>query len=137
MRKDKFTKAQRSRLMSRIHSKETGFENKIFTELKKRGLRFRKHYSKIIGKPDIALPKMRKAIFLHSDFWHGWYFPKWEHILPSSFWKQKIRKNRRRDRKVLTTLRIQGWEVMVVWQHQIRKKPDASISKIIRFLKQP
>lgn len=132
---DRLTKEQRSQTMSKIRSAETGFEKNIFRELRKRGVYFKTHYTGIIGKPDIALPKSRKAVFLHSDFWHGWRLPIWEHILPNKFWKMKLQKNRARDRKVILTLRREGWKVMVLWEHSIRKKPDSSIDKIIKFLK--
>lgn len=131
---DNLTKEQRSRTMSRIRSSNTAFEKRIFQELRKRGIRFKTNYCGVIGKPDIALPKLRKAIFLHSDFWHGWRFPQWEHILPSDSWRIKLRKNRQRDKKVISTLRRQGWTVTVLWEHAFRNEPDASITKIASFL---
>lgn len=129
------TKAQRSRTMSKIRSAETGFEKKIFRELRKQGVYFKTHYTGIIGKPDIALPKSRKAVFLHSDFWHGWRLPTWKHILPSEFWKIKLKKNRARDRKVLLALRRKGWRVMILWEHSYAKNPESSVARIARFLK--
>lgn len=135
MRKDRMTKEQRSRAMSKIRSAETGFEKKIFRELRKRGVYFKTHYTGIIGKPDIALPKSRKAVFLHSDFWHGWRLPSWEHILPSEFWKTKLKKNRARDRKVALALRRNGWKVMTLWEHSYSKDPKSSVASIARFLK--
>ena len=132
---DRLTKEQRSRTMSRIRSAKTGFEKAIFRDLRKRGLRFKTHYASVIGKPDIALPKSRKAVFLHSDFWHGWRLPSWEHVLPSKFWKTKLRKNRARDKKVILALRRQRWNVMVLWEHSFRKDPNGSIARITRFLK--
>jgi len=131
---DKLTKEQRSRTMSRIKSANTGFERMIFLELKKRGVRFRTHYDGAIGKPDIAQPRSCKAVFLHSDFWHGWRLPRWEHILPSEFWKTKLKRNRARDRKVINTLRRKGWKVMVLWEHSFETAPESSLRRIVRFL---
>ena len=74
---DRLTKEQRSWNMSRIRASGTEFEKLIFKELRKHGANFQKNYSKVIGKPDIAKPKYKKAIFLHSDFWHGWQLPRW------------------------------------------------------------
>jgi len=105
--------------MSRIRSSGTAFEQRIFKELRRHGVYFRPHYRRIIGAPDIALPSQCKAVFLHSDFWHGWQFPRWESNLPSEFWKIKLRKNRARDRRVRRTLRHLGWQVLVVWEHEI------------------
>ena len=135
MRKDKLTREQRSRTMSNIRSKETGFEKRIFRELRKRRVYFRTHYVGIIGKPDIALPKLHKAVFLHSDFWHGWRLPSWEHVLPNEFWRTKLNKNRARDRKVIIALRRVGWKVLVIWEHSFCRDPDGSIDQLVRFLK--
>ena len=133
--RDIFSKRKRSEIMSSIRSKNTIFEKKLFYLLRKRGLKFKTHYRGIIGNPDIALPKSRKAVFLHSDFWHGWRLPSWEHILPSEFWKTKLKKNRARDKKVLLALRRKGWEVMILWGHSFRKNPKDSVARIARFLK--
>ena len=121
--------------MSRIRSAGTGFEKKVFREIRRFGIRFRTNYAGTIGKPDIALPKARKAVLLHSDFWHGWQLPRWEAKLPTDFWKQKIRKNRLRDRKVVATLRRHGWKVLAVWEHQIARDAKSTIRKIVSFLK--
>lgn len=132
---DKLTKKQRSWNMSRIRASGTEFERKIFRELQKRSVNFQKNYSGVTGKPDIAKPKSKKAIFLHSDFWHGWQFPRWDKILPNNFWKQKIRKNRKRDKQVMRKLRRQGWNAMVVWEHSFKKNYKTCIEKMVRFLK--
>jgi DNA mismatch endonuclease (patch repair protein) len=131
---DNLTKEQRSRTMSKIKSSSTAFEKQIFRELRKRGIRFRTHYCGVVGKPDIALPRSRKAVFLHSDFWHGWRLPAWEHILPSDFWKIKLQKNRKRDQKVKRILRRQGWNVAVLWEHSFRSNPDVSLGRLVQFL---
>jgi DNA mismatch endonuclease (patch repair protein) len=60
--------------------------------------------------------------------------PRWEHILPSEFWKTKLKKNRERDRKVITTLRRKGWKVIVLWEHSFEAAPETSLLKIVRFL---
>ncbi len=121
--------------MSKVRGAKTAFEIKIFKEIRRRGFRFKTNYIGIIGKPDIALPKIQKAVFLHSDFWHGWQLSRWKGILPSKFWKEKLEKNRKRDKKVLIKLRRLGWKVLVVWEHQIKKDSKRSFDKIIRFLK--
>lgn len=133
--RDIFSKRKRSEIMSAIKSKNTILEKRLFILLRKQGIKFKTHYDGVIGKPDIALPKSRKAVFLHSDFWHGWRLSTWEHILPSEFWKVKLEKNRARDEKVLRTLRRKGWKVMILWGHSFRKNPEGSVARIARFLK--
>ena len=133
--RDIFSKRKRSEIMSAIKSKNTVLEKRLFLLLRKQGIKFKTHYGGVIGKPDIALPKSRKAVFLHSDFWHGWHLSTWEHILPSEFWKVKLKKNRERDKKVLRTLRRKGWKVMILWGHSFRKDQESSVARIARFLK--
>lgn len=132
---DSLTKEQRSRTMSRIRSANTKFERKIFRELRKRGIQFKTHYKAVIGNPDIAKPRLKKAIFLHSDFWHGWRLPKWIDNLPNDFWKNKLKRNRDRDRKVALLLRKKGWEMMVLWEHTLQKDFKSSIERIEQFLR--
>ncbi len=131
---DNLTKEERRRNMRRIRSSRTEFENGVFKELRKRGINFQINYNKIIGKPDIAKPRKKRAIFLHSDFWHGWQFPRWRKKLPSEFWKVKIQKNRARDKQVLRILRS-AWQVMIVWEHSLEKTPKSCIDKMASFLK--
>lgn len=132
---DNLTREERHLNMSRIHASRTEFENGVFKELRKRGVHFKINYSKVVGKPDIAKPKKKKAIFLHSDFWHGWQFPRWRRKLPNGFWREKIRKNRTRDREVLRILRRTGWKVMVVWEHSLKRDREYCINKMVAFLK--
>jgi len=121
--------------MSRIHGSRTEFEKAIFRDLRRRGVTFQANYAGIVGKPDIAKPKKKKVIFLHSDFWHGWQFPRWQKKLPNEFWKEKIRKNRARDRKVLRMLHAAGWKVMVVWEHSLKRDRESCIDKMVAFLR--
>jgi DNA mismatch endonuclease (patch repair protein) len=133
-RRDRLTKAQRSALMGRVKSTRTQFELNVFRELRKRGLHFQPHSAGAFGKPDIALPRARRAVFLHSDFWHGWRLPTWEAVLPDTFWIEKLRRNRRRDQKVVRTLRRRGWKVLVVWEHQIKRSVHDVLDRIVTFL---
>ena len=127
---DKLTEKQRSYCMSRVGSKDTDIERLIRSELHRRGYRFRKHVKGLPGRPDIVFPKQKLAVFIDGDFWHGWQLPTWEHTL-SDFWKNKISKNRDRDRKNFRKLRRAGWTVMRIWGHEIKKDVDSCVEKII------
>ena len=131
---DSFSKKKRSEIMSRIKSSNTAFETAVFKELRKTKIRFKTHYSQIVGKPDIALPAAKKAVFLHSDFWHGWQLPKWRPRLLKRFWVEKIERNRVRDKKVILKLRRHDWKVLVVWEHQINQNRNKYMRKIETFL---
>lgn len=132
---DNLTKDQRTHTMRRIRSTDTKFERVIFCALRKRGVYFRRNYSRVVGKPDIAVPSLQRAVFLHSDFWHGWQLSRWEADLPNDYWKEKLRRNRLRDRVVLRRLRRLGWDVLVVWEHQIAADFDGSLDRIGKFLR--
>jgi len=121
--------------MSKIRSQNTKVENLVFYELRKKGVYFQKHYKKAIGNPDIALPKKKKAIFIDGDFWHGYHFKKLSKRLPKKYWLTKIEKNIKRDRLYRAKLKENGWKILRVWEHQVRKNPDIATEKIVNFLK--
>ena len=132
---DKFDKETRSRIMSAIRSKNTFPEKIVFQALRKRKIYFQKHYKRVIGTPDIALPSHKKAVFIDGDFWHGFRYPLWKKRLKSHFWYKKIERNRARDTKYHRKLRNMGWRILRVWEHQIIKDFDRTIEKIIDFIK--
>ncbi len=131
---DVFSKDKRSKVMSRIHSENTKVEMLVFRELTKRKIYFYRHYKRVIGKPDIALPRKKIAIFIDGDFWHGHDLEKWQSKLPEKYWLQKISDNVARDRRNRAKLRRSGWKVLRIWEHQLCKEPDKYISKIVQFL---
>lgn len=133
---DKITKERRSVIMSKIRSRDTKFEENFNCVLKKRvKIKFEKNVQLIKGKPDIVFKRTKVCVFLDSDFWHGWQYPRWKHLLKNDFWREKIEKNRIRDRKITLFLRKNGWKVIRVWEHAIKSKEIAEIERIINVLK--
>lgn len=131
---DIFSKKKRSEIMARIRAKNTGIEKTVFSHLRKRKIYFRPHYAGIPGKPDIALPAKKVAIFINGDFWHGYRFSSWKHRIPKKYWRQKITSNIARDKKRYATLRRNGWRIMKVWEHDVIKKPEKTCKAIEKFL---
>lgn len=129
---DIFTKKKRSEIMSKIRSKDTVIEKIIFKELRKRKIYFLKHYKKASGNPDIALPKKKKAVFIDGDFWHGYKYAIQKQRLPKKYWLKKIEDNIRRDRKNRAKLKREGWKVIRIWEHEIKKNLEKSLEKIIK-----
>lgn len=127
---DNLTREQRSYCMSRVKSKDTGIEKLVRSELHKRGWRFRKNVKELPGKPDIVFPSVRVAVFLDGDFWHGYRFKQWQHKIPR-FWREKIGRNRLRDRNNRRALRQMGWKVIRLWQNQIKKNFDKCIQLVV------
>ncbi len=120
--------------MSKIRSKNTKAELVVFRELKKRKIYFQKHYKKVPGSPDIAIPSRKIAIFIDGDFWHGRNFIKDKNRLPKKYWLRKIEGNIARDKRNRTKLRKQGWKILKIWESKIRKSPEKTFTKIIKFV---
>lgn len=117
--------------MQRIRSTDTAPERKIMRELKRRKIYFAEHVKRIIGKPDIVFRRKKVIVFIDSDFWHG--HPK-RFIMPITnyeYWSKKIARNKERDRQVTRELRSKGWQVIRLWEHDIKYKFEKSIGTIL------
>lgn len=131
---DKLSKRKRSELMSKIHAKNTKFEKEFIIYLKKyTRKKFQTNVALIKGKPDIVFLKDKACVFLDSDFWHGWQYPRWKHLLKNNFWRGKIESNRIRDKRITLYLRKNNWKVFRVWEHSVRKNPKQAIARIAKF----
>jgi len=129
---DKITKEHRSVVMSKIRSRDTKFEEDFIRTLKKRTRKtFERNVQLIKGKPDIVFERAKLCVFLDSDFWHGWQYPRWKHLLKNDFWREKIERNRARDRKTTLFLRKNQWKVIRIWEHAIKNNEIAEIKRII------
>ena len=113
---------KRSAMMARVRGKDTAPELHVRRLLHARGLRFRLHRKDLPGRPDIVLPGLRIAIFVHGCFWHGHNCPRGKP--PASnrdFWLPKLEANRRRDRDSVEALERQGWRVEIVWECSLKQ----------------
>jgi len=135
---DVFSKKKRSEIMSNIRAKntslETGFLKLLSAKIYPLGYRYKKHYGKLLGRPDVAFVKQKIAIFIDGDFWHGYKFKKTKSRLPKKYWLAKIENNIHRDKKTRAKLRKLGWKVIRIWEHEIKKNPEKIIAKIQREL---
>jgi DNA mismatch endonuclease (patch repair protein) len=89
--------------------------------LHKLGFRFRLHRGDLPGTPDIVLPRFRTALFVHGCYWHGHACRLGQ--LPKSnleYWAPKIASNKERDARKQQELIDLGWNVVVVWQCELR-----------------
>lgn len=123
---DHLTPERRSWNMSRIPNKNTKPEILVRSLLHRMGYRFTVNATnnrKLLGKPDIVLPKYRTVIFVHGCFWHRHKGCK-ETTTPKSrteWWQAKFDGNVERDRRNQRELRKIGWKVIVVWECQTKK----------------
>lgn len=120
---DVMTKEQRSRCMAAIKGKDTKPELIVRKYLFSRGLRFRVQVRKLPGNPDIVLPKYKTVLFVNGCFWHGHEGCRYFHLPKSNveFWKKKIERNISRDARNEEALKALGWNVIRVWECDIRK----------------
>ena len=97
------------------------------------GYRYIKNDRTVFGKPDITFKKIKLAIFVDSEFWHGKDWEDKKHDLKSNreFWYQKIEKNIIRDQVVNETLEKQGWKVMRFWGKAINNNLQICTDQII------
>ena len=121
--------------MSRVKGRDTQPEKLVRSLLHQLGYRFRLHRGDLPGKPDIALPKYRKAIFVHGCFWHQ--HPGCQRAKrPSSneeFWNDKLDRNVARDRKNRKELKKLGWSHLIVWECKT-KDIDILRDQLISFV---
>lgn len=69
------TKEQISRNMRSNKCKDTKPELLLRKELRRRGLRYRKKYKALEGKPDIVFLRAQIAVFVDGKMWHGYEKP--------------------------------------------------------------
>ena len=118
--------------MSRIKSSNTSIEIKLRKTLWRAGIRYRKNYKPLPGRPDIALTKHKIAIFCDGDFWHGkdWSAKKPKLRSNKEYWIAKIERNMARDNDIDKRLRNMGWTVLRFWGKDIEKNADACVEDI-------
>ena len=121
---DSLTPSERRERMARVRGKDTGPERRVRSILTGLGFRYRLHYSKLPGRPDIAFPGRRKIIWVHGCFWHrhpGCALAR----LPKSrleFWKTKLEENRSRDLRNEAEVCAAGWDALVVWECELSEE---------------
>ncbi len=133
---DDLTPEQRRKNMQAIRSKDTTIELRLRKALWERGVRYRKNYKKLIGKPDIAITKYKIAVFCDSDYWHGYDWENRNQRIKSNrdYWVPKIERNMERDREVTSALQSEGWLVLRFWEWQIRKHLSECIETILQAI---
>ena len=121
--------------MSKVRHKDSKIEVALRKALWKEGFRYRKNATNYFGKPDIVLPKYKTVIFVDSCFWHGC---KTHGSMPATrteFWEKKIARNKGRDKEVNRHHKKEGWQVIRVWEHELKTNHTHSVRKIILKLK--
>ena len=115
-------KEQISYNMQQVKNKDSKIELMLRKELWQRGLRYRKNANHIYGHPDIVFIGKRIAVFVDSEFWHGynWEERKKDFKSHQEFWIPKIERNIQRDTEVTSKLESDGWIVLRFWGNDIK-----------------
>lgn len=133
---DIFSKRKRGAVMAKIRSKDSAIERAVSTLLKTSGIRTRSHARSLPGHPDFYSKKMKFVIFADSCFWHGCRYhgsaPKTNRV----FWRNKICRNKERDREVNREYRRMGWTVIRIWEHTLKNNlQNTHVSELLERLK--
>lgn len=129
---DNLTSIQRSKIMRAIRSTNTKDEVRLAKALWHLGYRYRKNNRKVFGTPDLTFKKLKIALFVDSEFFHGkdWENQKNRFKSNQEFWQNKIERNIQRDIEVNTYLMEKGWTVIRFWSTEIKNNLDDCIAKI-------
>lgn len=141
---DVLTPQQRQKAMSHNRGKDTKPEVKLRKSLWREGVRYRKNYKKLPGRPDIAITRYRVAVFVDGEFWHGKGYDgqgyerhkyaslkeQLEHGSNPDYWIPKIERNIQRDREVDAELVGMGWTVVHFWSKDVMRDCDACVLQV-------
>jgi DNA mismatch endonuclease (patch repair protein) len=118
------TPADRSRTMRAVKGQDTTPEMTIRRLVHGMGYRYRLHRKDLPGKPDLIFPARRKVIFVHGCFWHGHGCKRGARVPKANrdYWEKKIARNRERDDRHYEVLKLTGWDVLVIWECQLKEK---------------
>ena len=128
-------KLTRSKMMAGIRGKDTKPEIAIRKSLFREGFRYRIHYKRLPGKPDLVFPKYKAIILINGCFWHrhNCHLFKWPSTRPD-FWKRKINANVARDKKNFVHYESLGWKVMIVWECAIKGRTRLSVDEVVNTI---
>ena len=132
---DTVSSATRSRIMSKVKSKDTKPEIIVRRLLHGLGYRYRLHRTELPGRPDLVFPSRRKIVFVNGCFWHYHLGCVHSHVPVNNreYWLSKLARNRARDERNLSLLKENGWDVATVWECQMKDMARVT-QRLIDFL---
>ncbi|GJL91967.1 very short patch repair endonuclease [Hyphococcus sp.] len=130
---DVFSKEKRSEVMRAVKGKDTKPEIALRKKLFALGLRYRLNVKALPGKPDLVFAKHKTVVFVHGCFWHGHNCKRGRRKPKQNadYWRDKIARNKQRDKTNAAELKKLGWRVVTVWECEIKSLDPASL-KIAR-----
>ena len=136
-------RAEIYRNMSAIRASGNKTDTALRRALFAKGYRFRKNVKGILGRPDIAFPRERIAIFVDGDFWHARVLREegltaLESSLRTAdkqYWISKFERRVVRDDHVTAALRSEGWTVLRFWEADIEDNISGAIEVIVAAIR--
>jgi DNA mismatch endonuclease (patch repair protein) len=114
--------------MRAVKGRDTKPEITLRKQLHALGYRYRLNAKDLPGKPDLVFPKYKAVLFVHGCFWHGHKCKRGarQPKQNADYWKEKIARNKARDKKNAAALEKLGWRVITVWECELKTlDPDA------------
>lgn len=132
---DNLTKEQRRICMSRIRSKNTKPEKIVRKILTQFGLKYRLHNTKLSGKPDIVISKIKTIFFINGCFWHQHRGCKRQAVPKANieYWGAKLKRNVEKQKEDIKLLRKNGWKVHIIWECET-KDENRLVKKLKKIL---
>ena len=125
---DFLTSTERSRVMSRVRGRgNQATELRLVRLFRAHKITGWRRNIPLFGKPDFVFPAIRLAVFVDGCFWHGCPKHKSWPATNRAFWRKKLEANLIRDKLVNHSLRVKGWRVLRVWQHELTKSNEARL----------
>jgi DNA mismatch endonuclease (patch repair protein) len=133
---DRHTKEQRSRNMARIRKfGNESTEQRLRRLFREQGIKGWRRHLELPGRPDFTFRKQRVAIFLDGCFWHRCPRCNWIPTSNTDYWIPKLERNVRKDREADQALRERGWQVVRIWEHDLKQAPQAVLDRIRKALR--
>lgn len=139
---DIFSQVKRSEIMSRIRSKGTEPESRLYLTIRDvlgKKWRIDRNINSLPGCPDILVPSLGIAIFADGCFYHGCKIHGHTPKTNRAYWVPKLQRTVRRDLSNRRKLRRLGFAVWRIWEHEltnknlpvVQKKIERRIKKIL------
>lgn len=127
---DTFSPEKRSSIMRQVKGRDTNPELNVRRLVWALGFRYRLCAKDLPGKPDLVFRGRRKVVFVHGCFWHGHDCPRGSRIPAThqEYWRKKIAGNVARDAEHVAKLQQLGWQVLVVWECELKERAKLIIS---------
>src|SRR5690606_27887133 len=130
---DILTKAERSRRMALVRgSGNETTELRLARLFRRAGITGWRRGVRLPGRPDFTFRAQRIVVFVDGCFWHGCPIHYSKPATHPEFWRQKLKDNRARDRRVDAKLRAEGWRVVRIWEHELKKRSLPCLEEHLR-----